>query len=101
MCEDEAPNTVLHNRCAFPWTGSNVPIASDGEPPLNSDSPQPNGVVGAPLKNVVLKHNIVAHLFEFIGQGLRERGVNENHATCLGISHCSASLICLGVTSKS
>jgi hypothetical protein len=69
--EDEAPNTVLHYGFAFPRAGSNMPIACDGEPAFNPNSPQPYRVIGSRQKDVVLENDILAHLLEFIGHGTR------------------------------
>jgi hypothetical protein len=67
--EDEAPNIVLHYRCAFRWTSSNVRVAGDGKPPFGTDSSQPYRVVSTGEEDVVLENDIFTHLLEFVGYG--------------------------------
>ena len=67
--EDEAPNIVLHYRCAFRRASSDVRVAGDSKPPLDADSPQPYGVVSTGREDVVLENDIFTHLLEFVGYG--------------------------------
>ena len=81
--------------------GSDVFVMGDNEPTLGAHVTQPYGVIGVRTKQLVFEDNILAHFLKIIGYAARNRAVYEDHATFLGISHRRASLICLGVTSKS
>lgn len=97
----EASYAVPHYGVTFTGTGSDVLVVGNPQPTLDPDFAQPYRIVCTGTKDVVLEDDIFAHLLEFIGHGLRERGVDEDHAAFLGISQRNASFICLGVTSKS
>lgn len=97
----EASYAVPHYGVTFTGTGSDVLLVGNAQPTLDPDFAQPYRIVCTGTKDIVLEDDVSAHLLEFVSYSLGDRGVDEYHATCLGISQRSASSICLDVTSKS